>query len=128
MDIQLTDTGDLHSQNFRIDGWRQALQSVVIRIHRFKGEWILDQEAGLDYLDWKDRKRGNLLAEIRDRMTTEVLKVKGVLRVDDLAVRLDPTTREVDIQANIVLADEESPAPVLVFMDTWEGTTRVQRT
>lgn len=127
MDILLTDDGDIHGQSVVIRGWRLGLQRVLIRLHRFKGEWILDDQAGLDYLDWKDRKRGNLVGEIRDRVTAEILRVPEVVEVRQLRVRLDPNSRNVDIQADIRLADPDLPDPVQVFLDTWENTVRVTR-
>jgi hypothetical protein len=126
MDLLLTEDGDLFDQTILIDGWRQSLQSVLIRIHRFKGEWILNDQAGLDYLGWKDRKRGNLLQEVRDRVTAEILRVEGVLRVSNVGVQLDAATRDVSIRANILLLDPNNPnVPVVVALDTLEGTTRV---
>lgn len=126
MDLLLTPDGDLYDQTILIDGWRESLQSVLIRMHRFKGEWILNDQAGLDYLDWKDRKRGNLLQEIRDRVTSEILRVRGVLRVSNVQIQLDAATRDVSIRATIALLDPKNPnVPVVVALDTLEGTTRV---
>lgn len=126
MDLLLTDDGDLYEQTVTISGWRQSLQSVLIRLHRFKGEWLLNDQAGLDYLDWKDRKRGNLVREIKDRVTSEILRVKGVLEVSDVQVLLDAQTRDVSIKASITLLDPQDPnVNKIVAFDTLEGTTRV---
>lgn len=126
MDLLLTDDGDLYEQTVTISGWRQSLQSVLIRMHRFKGEWLLNDQAGLDYLDWKDRKRGNLVREIKDRVTSEILRVKGVLEVSDVQVLLDAQTRDVSIKASITLLDPQDPnVNKIVAFDTLEGTTRV---
>lgn len=125
MDILLTADGDIYEQTVTCSGWQQSLQSVLIRIHRFRGEWILNPDAGLNYIGWMNQKSGNLLAEVKDQMLIEIQSVRGVLEVRNLRVRFDEQ-QSVDVQASIILFDPENPdTPVVVELDTFEGTTRV---
>lgn len=125
MDIKLTDDGDLYSQTIVIKDVDQTVQSVLIRMRRFRGEWVRNEATGLPYYDWKERKNGNLLEEIRDRTRAEILRVPGVISVDKLQVRIDPNTRDVDYQIDVSIFDPERQSPVVLQLDTWEGTARV---
>ena len=85
------------------------MQKVFVRIQTYKGEYILDDRAGLDwerYLTVKPFPAG----ELRDRLYRQILETEGVESVDDLQVVQQSAS--VVINMKLTLEPEEDPRDI----------------
>lgn len=84
-DIQLIE-GDLSPQTQHIEGAALVAQRVRIRLGTFRGEWLLDQSAGLPFLRWRSQ-RSPPLDSIAAKVREELRATPGVLDVRELRAR-----------------------------------------
>lgn len=89
-DLLLTATGDLDLTNGGAwtDGQAAIAQEIKIRLQTFLGEYFLDSERGLPWLDWSSTKiDAVILRQIEALSRGEVQAARGVVRVDPAGVR-----------------------------------------
>ena len=84
-DVQLIE-GDLPPQTQHIEGATLVAQRVRIRLGTFRGEWLLDQSAGLPFLRWRSQ-RSPPLDSIAAKVREELRATPGVLDVRELRAR-----------------------------------------
>jgi len=113
--------GDLVAQNRWIDGPEKVVQSIQIRLGRFRGEWFLDPTSGLQWMEWLGTRNVSV-SEIVARVSSEILRVEGVDRIQSI-VPVKDTSGSVTINVEIVLNPEITDQPVLGV--SVQGTGRV---
>lgn len=100
-DLEIGPLGDMTGGI--VGGADEIIQRVRTRLGRFLGEWFLDQEAGLPWLEsiLGGSNRSNATLLIR----REILDTEGVTRI----VRFEPLwsnrTRELSLYFELVLTD-----------------------
>ena len=104
MDLLLVD-GDLPSRNVLVSGRTDVRQRVTLRLSRFLGEWFLDLDAGLPYLDWLETKPPDV-PSIVARIRTEIAAVDGVAATQNFSGTFDPETRVITITGEYLVSDE----------------------
>jgi hypothetical protein len=112
--------GDLVEQNRWVSGNEKTIQSIQIRLGRFRGEWFLDPSSGLPWMEWLGTRNLNpntVLSQIR----SEILRVEGVVSISRLEYVKSGTS--FDIGADIVLASDQINQTVLGIVIS--GTGRV---
>lgn len=121
-DIHLVgDPPDLVAQNRWISGIEKAVQSVALRLGRFRGEWFLDPASGLrwmDYLGQRNFSRAQLLEEVR----REVLLVERVEAVTRLDAERDGAGYQIHI--DVVVFDDTAQQETVLGLSV-DGTGRV---
>lgn len=113
--------GDLQAQNRWITGHEKIIQSVSIRLGRFRGEWFLDPSSGLPWMEWLG-VRNTSLADIVARISSEILRVDGITQIQTITPVKDESGA-VTISAQILLDPEITDQPVLGI--SVSGTGRV---
>jgi hypothetical protein len=102
-DVLLTSGDDFpHYVGELITGDTLIVQRAKIRLRTFRGEWILDEAAGLPFVEWSGAKtdvRGVVLATKR-----EIEAIPGVKRAE-LSGALDATSRRTTIVGAVVFDD-----------------------
>lgn len=73
-------------------------QCVKTRLWSFKGDWFLDLEHGLPYLETTGRQAD--LARLEMLIKREVLSVEGVERITAYSAELDNETRHLTINVS----------------------------
>lgn len=89
--LSVTAAGDLERVNgrfVRVDSTAQRLQT---RLRILLGEWWLDRNAGVPYLE-QIVGRGSI-AHVRQILRERILATEGVTTLDELQLRLDRATR-----------------------------------
>jgi len=93
-DLRLTDDLDIADDDALIDGAELIAQRIKIRILTYRGDWILDQEAGLPWLTWLGQ-RPFPVQQVRARLRREFEAVDGVTGVDEVTVERDADAESV---------------------------------
>lgn len=122
VDIRLTEDGDIYNQNSFIRGYEEVIQSVIIRMERHRGEWILDETVGIPYVEWFGVKVGVTNETIEDLIRAELLDVRGVLAVRELAV--EKRDRTYVLEAVIDIEDETADDAVTTLITSVAGAAR----
>lgn len=102
-DVGLVD-GDLPAFCRLVTGDALTAQRVRLRLLQYPGDWLLDREAGMPWLDWSQAKPPPL-AEIEATLRREIETTPGVRRVDELRAAWDVETRRVTVTATAILDD-----------------------
>lgn len=97
-------TGDLALRDgdvLLIDNAERVAQQILITLRFWLGEWFLDVQDGIPYLDYVLVKSPNLL-HIRQIFTEAMEKVDGVKRVEEMNLAFDVKNRSlrVDYEAS----------------------------
>jgi len=87
-----------------VDGVDAIEQHLRIRLKTFKGEWFLDQRAGMPYFQSILVKAPNLPV-IVGIYRKAILTTPGVTGVDDLAVNFDAATRSLSVRFSAQTSD-----------------------
>jgi hypothetical protein len=122
LDIRLTPDGDLYEQNTFVRGVEETIQSVVIRVYRHRGEWFLDPDVGIPYIEWFGFKQGITNDTIEDLLRLEIEGVRNVADVQALSVTKEDRIYKVD--ATILVYDEATDETVQVELTTAQGAAR----
>lgn len=101
VDVGLED-GDLPAFCRPISGDALVAQRVRLRLLQYPGDWLLDRQAGVPWLDWSQAKPPPL-AVIEATLRREIETTPGVRRVDELRAVFDATARRVTVTARATL-------------------------
>lgn len=104
-DLLRDDDGDIPIRAQLVSGPVDIRQRVQLRLRRFLGEWFLDLELGLPFLDWLQQKPldvGAVVARIRE----EIELVEGVVGTQDFSSSLNEGERSVTITGEFVIAPD----------------------
>lgn len=99
-DLKLDASGDFELENgdlALVSDVAAIGQAVRIRLQFFKGEWFLDEDAGVPYYQdvlGKKNPSPNVLAAI---FQDAVLETPGVASISDLRVTIDAQTRRLSV-------------------------------
>ena len=104
MDIELID-GDLPARPAYIQGAAQVTQRLRLRLWQWRGEWLLDASAGIDYLTLMEQKPPDTDG-VSDLLRAEVLTTPGVSAVEDFAVGFDPASQRLSISGTVLVDGE----------------------
>jgi len=94
MDLKLTG-GDLAIENddlVLVDGVDAVAQHVTTSLKTFQGEWFLDTRVGVPYFDRVLGQKPRL-AELEQLYREAIIKVPGMLSIEDMNIDFDGTTR-----------------------------------
>jgi hypothetical protein len=103
-DILLNQCGDIKIEDgdtVLVNGADKVRQSWLIHIRTFLGEWFLDENMGVPYLQ-EIFAKGISKAEVKRILTAATLDVEGVSRVFGVIVGdIDLNTREVEVEMDV---------------------------
>jgi len=109
--VLLNPCGDWKIENGKIslvDGIDKTRQTWMVRAQTFLGEWFLDQNRGLPYIQEIFSKRFDR-RRIENIFVDMTLGIDGVKRVDSAQLGIiDPVTRSIDIEVYAVDDNDES--------------------
>lgn len=126
-DIRLTPTGDIYSQNGFVDGEAETIQACVIRANRFRGEWVLNPNSGIPFIEWTEGTSTIVDDTIEDVIRAELIQVDGVIEVLSIVAELDETTETYSIEANILIeADDPEETQVTAQILNNGGVARTK--
>lgn len=105
-DVKLDTDGDVLIENgdlVLVDGLAAIGQHVAMRLRSYKGEWFLDQNAGVPYFQ-EILEKGTPEARIRSILQRIILDTEGITSVDSMDLDYDAAARTlvVDFQATTV--------------------------
>ena len=96
-------TGDLvlHDGDvLLIDNAERVAQQILITLRFWLGEWFLDVQDGIPYLDYVLVKSPNLL-HIRQIFTEAIEKIEGVQRVEEMKFAFDVKNRSLRVDYEV---------------------------
>lgn len=96
-------TGDLALRDgdvLLIDNAERVAQQILITLRFWLGEWFLDVQDGIPYLDYVLVKSPNLL-HIRQIFTEAIEKVEGVQRVEEMKFAFDVKNRSLRVDYEV---------------------------
>ena len=103
-DLLLTDAGDLDLSGnaAHLSSDLEAIrQSIAIRLRFFRGEWFLDETAGLPYFQEILIKNPQVPA-LQSVFRAELLKTPGVSSVESLSLVFDKPGRELAVTFRVM--------------------------
>lgn len=101
-DWALDESGDLTETGLIVEGDEAVFQALKIQLGTARGEWVLDLDQGLPWLEWSQFAPAPLFA-IEARVLAEILSVRGVARVERSEVTFDPSSMRVEGEFVVVL-------------------------
>lgn len=107
-------TGDLPEIPRYIRGDDLTAQRAGVRLRSFRGEWFLDADVGLPYLEWvgvKPVPLGAIRADLQRTLET----TPGVVRVENLVVTFDRASARVTATGAVVTADDTLTVEATLF-------------
>lgn len=96
-------TGDLALRDgdvLLIDNAERVAQQILITMRFWLGEWFLDVQDGIPYLDYVLVKSPNLL-HIRQIFTEAIEKIEGVQRVEEMKFAFDVKNRSLRVDYEV---------------------------
>lgn len=114
-DFALTAGGDLEITRGRlrvVTGTEALAQRLRVRLRLFRGDWFLDQLAGVPYHDYVLRKRTSPGVR-REVFRRAIATTRGVREIVSLDVRLDQRTRMLTVTCE-VRTDDLSVVPFVL--------------
>ena len=117
-DFKIGADGDLVIENgdvVIVDGLAAIGQHVAMRLRSFKGEWFLDQNFGVPYLQ-EVLGKGTPATRLRAIFQEIILGTAGVVSVDSMELDYDGATRTltIDFAATTTLGPLESVEEITV--------------
>ena len=110
MDLKIDTTGDLVIENgdvVLVSGLAAIGQHVAMRLRSFKGEWFLDQGAGVPYFQ-EVLQKGTPPSRIRALIRQTILETEGIASVDELELDYDGATRSLTVAFKATAVDGET--------------------
>jgi len=95
----LVENGQLKYENgnfILLNDYEALRQNLKNRLKMFKGEWFLNKDAGIDWLNILGVKDIDL-NKLKRLVRREILKEKKVLKVINISLNLDRKKREINI-------------------------------
>lgn len=109
-DLLMDENGDLYIGNGDarlVGGADRVRQSWLITIRLFKGEWFLNLNKGVPYIQ-KVFSKTVTDSQLRQIFYAESMRVPGVVRVNSIEVGTpDPTTRKCPLTVDLKIEGEE---------------------
>lgn len=96
-------TGDLALRDgdvLLIDNAERVAQQILITLRFWLGEWFLDVQDGIPYLEYVLVKSPNLL-HIRQVFTEAIEKIEGVQRVEEMKFAFDVKNRSLRVDYEV---------------------------
>lgn len=99
-DVQLNEDGDLPRYTEHTSGNGEIVQKIAIRLQTFRGEWMLDDSAGMPYLEWIQRKTPPQV-EVANKVRQEIKAVEAVESVTELSVDFERPIETLEVSATV---------------------------
>ena len=126
--LKLSETGDLAIESNRlvlVDGVDEIRQNWLIAVRTIKGEWFLDQEIGVPYVQVPGITVGNVVTdkaisrrELQQLIADASRRVPGVLQVNLVTIgEIDLATRKVAIQVECTIDGTGGESQEFTFSD-----------
>ncbi len=117
-DFKIGPDGDLVIENgdlVIVEGLAAIGQHVAMRLRSYKGEWFLDQNAGVPYFQ-EVLEKGTPAARIRAIFQRIILETDGIISVNSMTLDYDASARTlvVDFAATTTLGPLESVEEITV--------------
>lgn len=104
-DWMLDESGDLSETGLTIGGDMLVLQALKIQLGTARGEWPLDSDAGVPWLEWSEFAPAPVGA-VEAWLLAEILSVEGVAAVERSDVRLDVAAARIEGEFTIRLESQ----------------------
>ncbi|MEL6348039.1 MAG: hypothetical protein AAFV53_33335 [Myxococcota bacterium] len=117
MDVAL-ENGDLPHVSRYITGPELIAQKIRIRLLTWRGEWLLNQEDGIDYLSLSEQKPPDTEA-IADLLRAEILGVDGVVDIDGFTVTF--TGERLSASGTVRIAEDVLSLSAVIPFGSGEG-------
>lgn len=104
-DVLLDENGDLPRSARIVDDARITMQRIRIRLRLFLGDWLLNKDEGLPYVQWAQMKPAPVRT-IGARVRSEIETTPGVLRVERFEATFTPADRRLLITCRVILPGE----------------------
>lgn len=103
-DVRLDSTGDLPAVGALVDRAELVAQRITVRLRTWRGEWLLDAQAGIPYRELLQAKPfpADLVATLIRR---EIDQTPGVVRVRSTGSSFNPETRAAAFTFEVVVSD-----------------------
>lgn len=109
LDLKLDSTGDLELDSsgdlVLVRGAAAIAQGVTVFLRGLRGEWFLDTEWGMPYLNEILVKRYGDRTRLESLFRAKIRERPGVARVAALGMNVDPYSRELSVSVSIVAED-----------------------
>lgn len=126
--LKLSETGDLAIESNRlvlVDGVDEIRQNWLIAVRTIRGEWFLDQEIGVPYVQVPGITVGNVVTdkaisrrELQQLIADASRRVPGVLQVNLVTIgEIDLATRKVAIQVECAIDGAGGESQEFTFSD-----------
>ncbi len=79
-----------------LDGAARAAQAVGIRLRAWLGDWFLDKNHGVPYLEEILGKK-NRLEIVEAILRAQILDVRSIRAISSFSISLDPVTRKATV-------------------------------
>lgn len=122
-DLALNPDGTLAFPLRILDGPELVVQRVRIRLNTFRGEWLLNERAGIPWIEWISEPPG--LTVIQALLLERIASTRGVARVEEFAVTQAPGSETYTITGNLVLETEDPAIAIEAELDPVQGAVRV---
>lgn len=111
-------TGDIYDGSIVVRGAERVIQKIKMRLQRGLGEWILDTNAGIDYVGFFESKASpQAIDALQQAMRFEVSQVKGLLSLEEFNLSYSPTTQTLSISCSGVVQDTRTTATRFTLND-----------
>ncbi|MFB6375287.1 MAG: hypothetical protein ABEN55_19690 [Bradymonadaceae bacterium] len=99
-DVQLNEQGDLPRYTEHTSGAHAVVQKIGIRLRTHRGEWMLDESAGMPFLEWLQRKKPPQVG-VENKVRQEIKAVEGVESVTELEVDFERPIETIEVSATV---------------------------
>lgn len=120
IDLALTADGDIEIPLRHTTGIAAVAQGISIRLRMFRGEWFLNLDEGVPYLEGNGvTETAALLGQVFDKSKSEltiraiIAKVPGVVSVDRVNATFDGATREMTIDWKVTTSFDDTAEDTL---------------
>lgn len=101
-DARIAPGGLLDTSPRYVQGPELTAQRIAVRLQTFKGEWILDPEAGMDYAGILGNMQQNQLSAFMDAAVFEIQNTPGVASVIVTSSSRDDKTLRATFQVELL--------------------------
>lgn len=101
-DARIAPGGLLDTSPRYVQGPELTAQRIAVRLQTFKGEWILDPDAGMDYAGILENMQQNQLSAFVDAAVFEIQNTPGVASVIVTSSSRDDKTLRATFQVELL--------------------------